>query len=95
MGATIEIPSMSSSLPEGAAHAPLKIEARGSKPALRGFVPIRLWSTFPFFDAVVVGVTHDPHEVGGAQIHFVFGTRLPTDINLARYFFYLSLPSLR
>ena len=58
---------MSSSLPEGAAHAPLKIEARGSKPALRGFVPIRLWSTFPFFDAVVVGVTHDPHEVGGAQ----------------------------
>ena len=25
--------SMSSSLPEGAAHAPLKIEARGSKPA--------------------------------------------------------------
>ena len=49
MGATIDIPSMSSSLPEGAAHAPLKIEARGSKPALRGFVPIRLLSTFPFF----------------------------------------------
>ena len=31
---------MSSSLPEGAAHAPLKIEARGSKPALRGCVTI-------------------------------------------------------
>ena len=40
---------MSSSLPEGAAHAPLKIEARGSKPALRGFVPIQLLSTFPFW----------------------------------------------
>ena len=61
--------SMSSCLPEGAAHAPLKIEVRGSKPALRGIVPNHPPMVyFPmFWDAVVVGVTHDPHEVGGAQ----------------------------
>ena len=56
---------MSSCLPEGAAHAPLKIEVRGSKPALRGIVPNHPPMVyFPmFWDAVVVGVTHDPHEV--------------------------------
>ena len=41
---------------------------------------------FHFLDAVVVGATHDPHEVGGAQrrsrrlfltvLHFVFGFSL-------------------
>jgi len=71
---------MSSSLPEGAAHAPLKIEARGSKPALRGVSCL----LFHFLDALVVGslTTRRRCTVGGAQrrsrrliltvLHFVF-----------------------
>ena len=66
--------SMSSSLPEGAAHAPLKIEARGSK--ARGLL-------FHVFGCRCRGGHSRPaHEVGGAQrrsrrlfltvLHFVF-----------------------
>ena len=62
--------------------------------AARVFVPIRLWSTFPFLDAVVVGVTHDPHEVGGA--HWPRRTFLAAggDISFI-YFLHISLAAGR